>query len=284
MVNKYEFYGTKEGPHLLVLAAVHGNETAGTKAIEKLLKEIEQKEITLSAGKLTLVPICNEKAYEKDVRQIDENLNRVMTMHDKPTTYEQTLANEICPLIKEHDILLDLHSTHCQGDVPFVICDYPDETNKKFIKVLPINYILYGWPDVYANQKELADYCTEHCAHTYNHSAITLECGYHKSESAINIAYQAIIRTLSVFNMIEPIKTDNLSQKKILIKSYVTKLRNGRLLKPYIHLDKVKKGEPLARYDDGEILYANEDSYILLPNLEAEIGTEWYYLGQDILD
>jgi hypothetical protein len=44
-------------------------------------------------------------------------------------------------------------------------------------------------------------------------------------------------------------------------------------------LDVIKKGELIARYDDGEELFAIDDGFILLPNLNAEIGTEWYYFG-----
>ena len=50
-------------------------------------------------------------------------------------------------------------------------------------------------------------------------------------------------------------------------------------MKNYKHLDVLKKDEDIARYDDGEVLKAPDDGYILLPNLEAEIGAEWYYFG-----
>ena len=51
------------------------------------------------------------------------------------------------------------------------------------------------------------------------------------------------------------------------------------MCRAFIHLVKICKGERLAVYDDGEALYAPDDGYILLPNLEADLGTEWYYLG-----
>ena len=67
------------------------------------------------------------------------------------------------------------------------------------------------------------------------------------------------------------------------MKSFVIKNREGRLLKNYKHLDRVYKGEEVARYDDGEVLKIEEDGYILLPNLVAEVGAEWYYFGVDKL-
>ena len=137
MITKYEFRGEKDGIGLLILAAVHGNETAGTQACFRIIDEFNRGALRLTGGHLTLVPVCNPEAYRKDVRSIDENLNRVIKMHDNPQSYEQRLANEICPLIRSHRFTLDLHSTHCVGDVPFAFCDYPDDYNRKGIEALP---------------------------------------------------------------------------------------------------------------------------------------------------
>ena len=142
MIESFCFDGKEEGVTLLVFGAVHGNEIAGKLAINKLIDEINKKNITIKSGKLILVPVCNPLANEKDVRQIDENLNRVMKFHENPKTYEQKLANEICELIKECDVLLDLHSTHCVDDVAFAFCDYVKEYNSKLIDVLDVDYVL----------------------------------------------------------------------------------------------------------------------------------------------
>lgn len=281
-IKKYEFLGDEKGISLLILAAVHGNETAGTNAIKRLLPKLESGEIKLKCGKVTFVPVCNEEAFSKDVRQIDENLNRVMKMHLNPQTNEQRIANELCPLIKAHDVMLDLHSTHCEGDVPFAFCDYPNAYNQKLIAGLPVDYVLEGWPEIYAGQGDIEDFSTERCAHDYGKSGTTLECGYHKSAKAVDIAYQAIINTLAAFGMIEAKAAVEREKVHILMQSYVVKRREGKLCRAYKHLDAVKQGEEVARYDDGEILKAPGDGYILLPNLEAEIGAEWYYLGKKL--
>lgn len=141
MITKYEFRGEKDGISLLILAAVHGNETAGTQACFRIIDEFNRGALRLTGGHLTLVPVCNPEAYRKDVRCIDENLNRVIKMHDNPQSYEQRLANEICPLIRSHRFTLDLHSTHCVGDVPFAFCDYPDDYNRKVIEVNNISKV-----------------------------------------------------------------------------------------------------------------------------------------------
>ena len=279
MIEKFEYIGENDGISLLVLAAVHGNETAGTIACRRLIKEIEEGKIKIKNGRLTMVPVCNPEAHRRDVREIDQNLNRVMCEHKNPQNYEQSLANEICPLIKSHRVLLDLHSTHCEGDVPFAFCDYPDEYNQKLIDGLDVDYVLEGWPQIYQNQSEIEDYSTEHCAHEYGNTATTLECGYHKSPAAGDLAYHAILSTLASFGLTEAKKPQARAKKHIEMKNFVIKQREGQLTKQYKHLDKVKKGEVVARYDDGEELTASEDGYILLPNLNCAVGAEWYYFG-----
>ncbi len=280
MITKYEFDSGKAGLNLLILAAVHGNETAGTNASLKIIKELNEGKLQLQKGRLTLVPICNLEAYKKDVRSIDENLNRVMVMHENPCTYEQKLANEICPLIQSHRVTLDLHSTHCIGDVPFAFCDYPDEYNQKLIDALDVDFVLEGWPDIYSKQDAIQDFSTEHCAHAYGNTATTLECGYHKAPEAIELAYRAIVNTLAAFEMIDVPMPSLHPKKHIQMDSYVLKTREGRLCRNYKHLDPIAQGEEIARYDDGESLFAPFDGYILLPNLQAPIHTEWYYLGK----
>ena len=112
LIEKYVFTCENKGMNLLILGGVHGNETAGIKAGFRVVEDIKQGKIKLQNGRLTIVPVCNPAAYQKDVRSIEENLNRVMKMHLNPQSYEQCLANEICPLIKANRMLLDLHSTH----------------------------------------------------------------------------------------------------------------------------------------------------------------------------
>ena len=279
MINKFEFSAKEQGVNILILGAIHGNETAGPKAISRLIDEINGGKIELLKGSLVLVPVCNIEANKKDVRSIDENLNRVITEHSNPTTYEQKLANEICPLIKNCDIMLDLHSTHCEGDVPFAFCDYPSEKNKKLIDVLPVKYVLEGWPQIYDGQGEINDFSTERYANKCGNIGTTLECGYHKADDAGNVAYKAIINMLNAFGVIATEESCFCEKIHILMKNYVTKKREGKLCKNFKHLDSIKKGELIARYDDGEELFAIDDGFILLPNLNAEIGTEWYYFG-----
>ena len=280
MIETFQYKGKEDGLSLLVLAAVHGNETAGTKALTRLIEKFDKQQICLKKGKLTLVPVCNPAAYQRHIRETAENLNRVMKLHQNPQTYEQKLANEICPLIAAHRMTLDLHSTHCPDDVPFAFCDYPDEYNKPLITALPIGYVLEGWPQMYAAQNVISDFSTEGYAHTCGNTATTLECGYHEAETAVEVAYQSVLNALAVYDMIDMPILPLYDKKYILMQKFVIKEKPGRLLKNYKHLDKIHTGEELAVYNDGTVLTVPQDGFILLPNPDAAIGTEWYYLGK----
>jgi len=73
---------TQPGVRLIVLGAVHGNETCGTRAIERAIGEIETGTLALHAGRVTWVPVANPLAYEKRRRTGDRNLNRNLVPTD----------------------------------------------------------------------------------------------------------------------------------------------------------------------------------------------------------
>src|SRR3982750_1235534 len=107
------------GTRLIVLGAVHGDEVCGTRAIERVVREIDAGAIRLVAGRLTLVPVTNPLAYAHRRRAGDRNLNRKLAPTPTPREHEDHVANWLCPLLAEHEVLLDLHSFRAPG-VPFV--------------------------------------------------------------------------------------------------------------------------------------------------------------------
>lgn len=116
----HQFLGMQPGPRLLVLGAVHGNEVCGTRAIERILAELESGALAITRGQLTLLPVTNPLAYRKGERQGDRNLNRNLRVCATPTDYEDRIGNALCPLLQAHDVLLDLHSFHTGGQ-PFAM-------------------------------------------------------------------------------------------------------------------------------------------------------------------
>jgi predicted deacylase len=114
------FTGLAPGARLIVLGAVHGNETCGTQAIRRVIAEIESGQCGIVEGTVTFVPVTNPLAYARHQRMGDRNLNRNLVPTDAPAEFEDRIANWLCPLLAQHDALLDLHSFHTPGE-PFAM-------------------------------------------------------------------------------------------------------------------------------------------------------------------
>ena len=112
--------GLQPGPRLIVTGAVHGNETAGTQGIRRVLDEIDHGEIEIPRGVVTFVPVCNPLAYNHQRRMGERNLNRRLQPTATPQDNEDRIAGVLCKWLAEHEVLLDLHSFRSPGQ-PFVI-------------------------------------------------------------------------------------------------------------------------------------------------------------------
>jgi predicted deacylase len=157
------FQAIEPGPRLLVTGAVHGNEVCGTRAIRRLIDEFQNDQRQLLRGSLSLVPICNPLAYQKGQRSGDRNLNRRLRPTQDPREFEDHVANWLCPLMQQHDILLDLHSFQAQGR-PFVMVGPEDNSaplqpftqaaqELAWAKVLGVQRGVDGWLDTYSGRR-----------------------------------------------------------------------------------------------------------------------------------
>jgi Succinylglutamate desuccinylase / Aspartoacylase family len=114
------------GPHVALLAIMHGNEIAGAIALDRLL----EAGLAPRRGRLTF-GFVNLAAYERfDPRQptvsrfVEEDINRLWdtTLLDSARrSIELDRAREIRPLIDTVDVLFDLHSMLWPSD-PLILC------------------------------------------------------------------------------------------------------------------------------------------------------------------
>ncbi len=104
-----------EGPHLTVVAGVHGCEYTGMAAVMRLIGRLDPETLR---GTVTAVPILNQPAFWSRsafvVPADGKNLNRCFP-GDPGGSYTDVLAHEIFTrIIAPSDYLLDLHA----GDLP----------------------------------------------------------------------------------------------------------------------------------------------------------------------
>lgn len=277
-----KFSADKTGPALLVFGAVHGNEKCGTQAIKRVIAEIKSGKLVLQKGSVTFVPIANPVAYAKNVRYVEENLNRIFCRTKKPRSLEARLANELATYIDACDVFLDIHSTTAKG-VPFIYLDYPTARNRAFAKILGPKTAVTGWPELYKNldKKHLAFDTTTYAA-KQGKCCLLIECGQHDAPSSPTVAYRAIMNSLRHLDLIKGKPKPNKCTEVHMSAAYFRQSAQDHLAGKWKHLDKIHKGDPMIIKADGKVMAAPYDAYIIMPKATAGVGDDWIYLGKKI--
>ena len=276
----YTFTGTAPGPHLLVLGAVHGNEVCGTAALARLKVELELGLMTLTAGTLTIVPVCNPAAYRAGKRFIDANLNRIIRHWPQPEFPEQSYADQLATLIESADILLDLHS-YDSGTIPYVFLDYPIPENAHFAASLGLLHSITGWPELYQAEADLTEGDTVLHAHRSGKMGLLVECGNHDDPASLAVATSVLRRALVSCGLIEG-EVEALPQTIWRVERVVRRDETSKYSRPWQNLDQVSAGTPLIDHADGTHFNAPYDGVVILPQTTADVGHEWLYYGRRV--
>ena len=306
------FASTQPGKRLLVLGAVHGNELAGSKGIQRVLAEIDAGQLSIAKGSVTFVPITNPLAHERKQRNGDRNLNRNLGPTDAPQEFEDHIANWLCPLMAQHDVLLDLHSFQAQGK-PFVMVGPLDNTGplepfthaadeEAMALCLGVDRFVDGWLSTYARgvanrRARMGDTMTrqqsldadprygvgstEYFRSTGGY-ALTLECGQHDDPQGPEVAYRAIINTLAHLGLIDrPAPQPVRHVEALSIYEVIDRLHtDDHFSRAWQSFDRLKQGDLIGTRADGTQVVAETDGYLLFPNAKAGVGQEWFYLAR----
>jgi predicted deacylase len=298
--------GLAPGARLIVLGAVHGNETCGTQAIRHVIAEIESGRLGIVAGSITFVPVANPLAYARHQRMGDRNLNRNLVPTDAPTEFEDRIANWLCPLLAQHDALLDLHSFHTPGE-PFVMLG-PENNNgtlEPFARSaeetalalsLGVRRFVDGWLDTYAAgvARRLAAGAsareadvhygvgTTEYMRAHGGIALTLECGQHDAPAAPAVAYRAIHNALAHLRLTSaPAPAPVTDTEALRLYQVIDREHAGDVFsREWSSFDRVRTGEVIGTRYDGSPVIADGDGYVVFPNPRALPGQEWFYLAR----
>lgn len=278
------FDSNNKGPILVAFGAIHGNESCGPIAISQIFNELKAGELSLLKGSVNFVPICNPAAYSENSRFIEQDLNRVFKHYESPVTNEEMLADSLCTLIDECDVLLDIHSTAAPGPVS-VFIDFPAERNKSLASALGAEYALLNWPELYEGNEFFDSFDTTRYAFEAGKDGVLIECGQHNDPTSVAVAYKSILRTLSHLGMIETVGDLDTAQEMQSIKMVRLEQREDsrdELAEQWKHLQPILSGTLVATRASGEDIVADRDYIMLLPKYSALPGDEWFYLGIEI--
>lgn len=300
--------GLQPGPRLIVTGAVHGNETAGTKGIRRVLESIDHGDIEITHGVLTFVPVCNPLAYNNERRMGERNLNRRLQPTATPQDNEDRIARVLCPLLAEHDVLLDLHSFRSPGQ-PFVMRGPANNrgtlepfaheaAEAQLAAHVGPSRVVEGWMAAYAEgvARRKARGLTPGAVHedpsygvgtteymrNQGGYGVTLECGQHEDPAGADVAEHAIRQTLALLGLADlPLAPPQRPFECLRLAEVVDRLHEGdRFVKPWTSFDPLAAGELIAVRADGSEVRAPEAGYIVFPDVGALPGHEWFYRAQ----
>lgn len=108
-----------EGPRVVVLGGVHGDETEGVLAAGRL----GSGALALTRGTVDIVPICHEAAFAVDSRTspLDgDNLARVFPGDPRGTATSRLAHHLFTEVLSGCDLLIDLHTSGQSYDMPIL--------------------------------------------------------------------------------------------------------------------------------------------------------------------
>ena len=308
-IEVHQYRSLANGPRLLVLGAVHGNETCGASAIRSVAAEFAAGTRRLARGVITLVPVANPVAFRQGTREGDRNLNRDFRPSVCPENAEDRIANHLAPILREHDALLDLHSFAAEG-TPFVFLGPEDNDGElepfrrareefAFARAVGPRRLVYGWLPAYARGVARRPggsiaygIGTTEYMRSQGGYAVTVECGQHADPNAPVIARRAIDNALALLGLCEALEAAAANASDAasvppeaielieMCEVFDRQSAEDSFVGTWRSFDKVVGGQTLARRAGGEPVAAPADGYIVFPNPNAIPGREWFYFAR----
>ncbi|WP_135824426.1 M14 family metallopeptidase [Halorussus ruber] len=234
-------------PEIAVVAAIHGDEPCGVRAVERLLAE------SPAAERPVKFVVANEKALERDVRYVDEDLNRAFPGDADADTHERRLADALAREVRDCTTL-SLHSTQSYAE-PFALVDTIDAVARSVCPYLPVSVVV-------ETEAESDGRLIE-----YPH-VVEAECGLQHSEEAAENAYDLICGFLTATGALaddaEPVAGDDCESVDVYrLGSPVPKTEADDYEVLAENFERVTEGEAFAAAD-GEELVAAESFYPVL--------------------
>ena len=301
-IEVHQYRSLSSGPRLLVLGAVHGNETCGAAAIREVAADFARGARRITRGVLTLVPVANPVAFRRGTREGDRNLNRDFRPSVCPENAEDRIANHLASLLADHDALVDLHSFASEGGEPFVFFGPLDNDGDlepfrraaeeaALARAVGPRRLVYGWLPAYA--KGVArrpggsiayGIGTTEYMRSRGGYAVTVECGQHADPHAPAVARAAIDNAIALLRLGEvaaPAPKAKGSHELVeMCDVFDRQSPDDRFARDWRSFDRVAAGQPIAFRASGAAIDAPEDGYVVFPSPNAIPGREWFYFAR----
>ena len=290
-------YAGVEGPTVICIAGLHGNEPAGIIALERVFDRLT-KLSPIFRGQLIGIS-GNLKALASGVRYIEEDLNRMWkphiidqllngTSHNNNCSSEEAERSELiqvfaasCKKKNSAVYFLDLHTTSAKGSPFITVAD--TLRNRVFTANFPVPRIL--------GIEEQLDSTLLNYINEWGFIAVGFEAGQHDEKRSIENCIAALWIMLIGAGCVNPqeipdYKSSYLELKKASMNNvgvyevcYRHDIENdaGFLMVPgYLNFQDIRKGEILAKNSIGEIK-SPETGKIFMPLYQKQ-GNDGFFI------
>jgi uncharacterized protein len=282
----FEAKGAADGPHLCLLAGIHGGEYSSIAAVVRFMNGLDA---TGLSGRITAVPIVSMTSFRARrafvVPEDGKNLNRCFPGSPDGTLSEVLAHHVFAELIAASDVLIDLHG----GDMiealePFTL--YGESAVSAQAHGLAVSF---GFPYVVRVRREAAPIggTTAHAAANAGIPAVIAEaggCGL-LEETAVRLHLDGLQRALAYLGMqadgsAPPPRSQQLVDRFVWLRSanegwWEPVVRAGEVVSQGASLGTVKNlfGDLL------EDVIAPEDGVVLFLTSSPAVGTDGLLLG-----
>ena len=300
------------GALVVVFGAVHGNESAGVRALEEIFRMLEREPQVnpgfVFRGKLVGL-IGNKQAFTRGQRFRVKDLNRIWTadnLHRVQHADQATLADEDLEMAEifacirseieqtrpEVLVLLDLHTTSADGGIFCIPSD--DRASLRLAKELHAPVIL-GMLDGLSGT--LLHFATGQyfAINGYPKHSISaaFEAGQHDDPLSVSRSIAAVVNCLRAAGCIRHEDVD--SRHETILKTFsdplpkVTRLQHVHHIRPgdtfrmrpgYVNFQSIQRGEHLADDAAGPVL-APQTGLILMPLYQPQ-GSDGFFVVREL--
>ena len=273
-----QFRAHSDGPHVMLLSLMHGNEFSGAIALDRMLRAgIVPKRGTLTFGFANLAAFDRfDLGMPTASRFIDDDLNRLWgspMLISGRNSVELARARQILPLVATADVLLDLHSMLWPSD-PLILCG-PAQRGRDLALSLRQPELVVA-DRGHAGGLRLIDH-PYFTAPGGTARAILLEAGQHWQPDAAALAETAARAVLAQAGMIDaaPAASTEKTPRRMATVTHTISAATGQ----FVFIAPYRGGEVIARRNtlialDGtaEIRTPYDNCLLVLPSLRASRG------------
>ena len=293
-----EYGDAKAGAMLVVVAGLHGNEPAGINAFGRVIERLHRDRPGMHGRLMGFVG--NRTALEREKRFIDTDMNRIWSAgsvaalrnaNPDKLSVEQNeqrdLIAHLAAVLNGHApvIILDLHSTSAYG-APFCIIS----------DTLQNRRVAFPWSiPVILGLEEAIDGTIQEYFGSFGHVTAAVEGGQHRDPETVHHLESVLWITLVGSGFLrEKDVVDYREHRRRLAQAcsglpsvvevfhrHGVSANNGFEMRPgFRNFSPVRKGEPVARDQDGEVV-AGANGMLILPNYQ-NVGSDGFFLGRRV--